>query len=299
MSNNDTGTGDTQTTLSRDVFKIGTGTTAADNEAGLDTLARDPSPREALVTTAVNFLHNPKVYNATLLQKQKFLRSKGLTNTEIQMAYERAGIFSQDPDSTPPTVINMDINTTRAQLALQPQQTTMLDRIKELLHSMALLGGVAYAFYTLWKKFLEPFLFGKSKKKRTADETLSDINMKIDVRITEVRTELNQVKETIAREQRDQTQKFMREFNSFKTDLEAIKGLLLNRKQFAAPLNIGTLGTPSIPTWQLSSSSPHHSRHHINSQSDDNEKADDVGSGSGSSETEVVTKNSDSSLEIM
>uniref|UniRef100_A0A1B0GCN6 Peroxisomal membrane protein PEX14 n=2 Tax=Glossina morsitans morsitans TaxID=37546 RepID=A0A1B0GCN6_GLOMM len=299
MSSNDTDTGDTQTTHSRDILKIGTATTPAEKEAGVGTPPKDPSPREALVTTAVNFLHNPKVYNATLLQKQQFLRSKGLTNTEIQMAYERAGIFSQDPDSKAPTVINMDINTTRAQLALQPQQTTMLDRLKELLHSMALLGGVAYAFYTLWKKFLEPFLFGKSKKKRTADETLSDINMKIDVRISEVRTELNQVKETIAREQRDQTQKFMREFNNFKTDLEAIKGLLLNRKQFAAPLNIATLGTPSIPTWQLSSSSPHHSRHHINSQSDDNEKADDVGSGSGSSETEVVTKNSDSSLEIM
>uniref|UniRef100_A0A1A9WDI3 Peroxisomal membrane protein PEX14 n=1 Tax=Glossina brevipalpis TaxID=37001 RepID=A0A1A9WDI3_9MUSC len=297
MSNNDTDTGDTQTTQLKDVLKIGKGTDTVGSEVGLSPPPiNDPTPREALITTAVNFLHNPKVCNATLLQKQQFLKSKGLTNTEIQLAYERAGIFSHDPNSTTPTFINMDINTTRAQLALQPQQTTMLGRLKELLHSMALLSGVVYAFYTLWRKFLEPFLFGKSKQKKTADETLSDINMKVDVRIAEVRTELNQVKETITREQRDQTQQFMREFSHFKSDLEAIKGLLLNRKQFAAPLNIGT---PSIPTWQLSSSSPHHSRHHVHSQSDDNEKADDVGSGSGSSETEVVTKNSDSSLEIM
>lgn len=141
-----------------------------------------------------------------------------------------------------------------------------------------------------------PFLFG-SKKKKTVDETLSDIDKKVDSRIGEVKTELSQIKETVAREQRDQTQQFMREFNQFKSDLEAIKGLLLNRKQFASPLVTG--GPASIPAWQLSSSSPHHLRHHKDSQSDDNEKGDDVGSGSGSSETEVVTKNSDSSLEIM
>lgn len=255
-------------------------------------------PREALITTAVNFLQNSKVRHTTVLQKQQFLRSKGLTPTEIQMACERAGVFTQDSNAQP-TVINMGINATQthAQLALQPPSPTTFGRIKEVLHSMALLGGVAYAIYMFWKKFLQTFLFG-AKKKKSVDDALSDIDKKVDSRIGEVKTELTQVKETLAREQRDQTQQFMREFNQFKSDLEAIKGLLLNRKQFASPL-VTSIGAPSIPAWQLSSSSPHHIRHHTNSQSDDNEKADDAGSGSGSSETEVVTKNSDSSLEIM
>ncbi|XP_073838047.1 peroxisomal biogenesis factor 14 [Musca autumnalis] len=259
----------------------------------------DSTPvREALITTAINFLQNAKVRHTTLLQKQQFLRSKGLTEKEIQIACERAGVFSQDPNAAP-TVINMGINATQthhAQLALQPVRPTAFGRMKEILHSMALLGGVAYAIYTFWKKFLEPFLFGR--KKKSTDETLAEIDKKVDTRIGEVKTELTQVKESLAREQRDQTQQFMREFNQFKSDLEAIKGLLLNRKQFASPLV--TAGPASIPAWQLSSSSPHHLRHHKDSQSDDNEKVDDVGSGSaGSSETEVVTKNSDSSLEIM
>lgn len=50
---------------------------------------------------------------------------------------------------------------------------------------------------------------------------------------------------------------------------------------------------PSIPAWQLSS---------VQHDQDGDGKAEDlmeIGSGSGSSETEVVTKNSDSSLEIM
>lgn len=124
------------------------------------------------------------------------------------------------------------------------------------------------------------------------------MDKKVDTHITEIKTELTQVKDSLAREQRDQTQQFMREFNQFKSDLEAIKGLLLNRKQFPSPL-VTSVGPPSIPAWQLSSTPPLHIRRHANSQSDDNEKADDAGSGSGSSETEVVTKNSDSSLEIM
>lgn len=147
-----------------------------------------------------------------------------------------------------------------------------------------------------FQKFLQTFLFGGGKKKKSLDDTLTDIDKKVDTRISEVKTELTQVKESLAREQRDQTQQFMREFNQFKSDLEAIKGLLLNRKQFPSPL-VASVGAPSIPAWQLSSSSPH--RILRNSQSDDNENANDTGSGSGSSETEVVTKNSDSSLEIM
>lgn len=84
------------------------------------------------------------------MQKQQFLRSKGLTEREIQLACERSGVFSQDPNA--PTVINMGINATQthAQLALQPRPTAF-GRIKEVLHSIALIGGVAYAIYTFWK----------------------------------------------------------------------------------------------------------------------------------------------------
>ena len=67
------------------------------------------------------------------------------------MACERAGVFSQDPNA--PTVINMGINATQthAQLALQQPKATVLGRVKEILHSMALLGGVVYAVFMFWK----------------------------------------------------------------------------------------------------------------------------------------------------
>lgn len=102
------------------------------------------------ITTAVNFLQNTKVRHTTLLQKQQFLRSKGLTSEEIQLACERAGVFSQDPNNVQPTVINMGI-TAQQNHQMQMQPLTVFGRIKEALHSMALISGLAYAVYMFWQ----------------------------------------------------------------------------------------------------------------------------------------------------
>ncbi|KAH8405273.1 hypothetical protein KR222_001007 [Zaprionus bogoriensis] len=283
MSNGNTDTGDTtiMATTSATVQEYNGNANANDGAAEMPS-----EPRESLITTAVSFLQNTKVRHTTLIQKQQFLRSKGLTAHEIQLACERAGVFAPDP-SNPNTVINIG-----SQLALQPQATAF-GRLRELLHTTALFSGVIYAIYLFWRKYIAPFLFGKPKKK-PVEEVLEDIDKKVETRTEQLNKELNLVKELITQQQKDQTQHMNREFNNFRCDLDAIKGLLLNRKQFASP--VAPVTVPSIPAWQLASS-PHH--HRTNSQSDDNEKADDAGSGSGSSETEVVTKNSDSSLEIM
>lgn len=67
--------------------------------------------------------------------------------------------------------------------------------------------------------------------------------------------------------------------------------LLFHRKQFSSPVV-----PPSIPVWQLQS------QRSVAVGSGNADKIDDTGSADcsgGSSETEVVTKNSDSSLELM
>ncbi|KAL7731879.1 hypothetical protein ACLKA6_017453 [Drosophila palustris] len=280
MSNNNTDTGDT--------------TILATTSATVQDYNPNPNdgeplePRESLITTAVSFLQNTKVRHTTLIQKQQFLRSKGLTAHEIQLACERAGVFSQDPNN-PNTVINIG-----SQLAVLPQQTAF-GRLREMLHTTALFSGLIYGIYLFWRKYIAPFLFGKPKKK-PVEKALEDIDKKVETSSETLNKEITLVKDMITLHQKEQTQQINREFSNFRSDLDAIKGLLLNRKQFASP--VASMTMPTIPAWQLASS-PHHHRHSNNSQSDDNEKADDAGSGSGSSETEVVTKNSDSSLEIM
>ncbi|KAH8378799.1 hypothetical protein KR009_001429 [Drosophila setifemur] len=278
MSGNNTDTGDTTTIMSSTSLQ-------QDFNAGDDQL-----PRESLITTAVNFLQNTKVRHTTLVQKQQFLRSKGLTADEIQLACERAGVFTQDPNNlnpNPNTVISIG-----SQVQALQAPPTVFGRIREIIHSAALFSGVVYAVYLFWKKYIAPYLFGKPKRK-SVDQALDDIESKVETRTEELNKEISAVKELITSQQRDHAQQMNREFSNFRSDLDIVKGLLLNRKNFASP-PMPTV--PTIPAWQLAGSPRHHHRHR---QSDDTEKGDDAGSGSGSSETEVVTKNSDSSLEIM
>lgn len=79
------------------------------------------------------------------------------------------------------------------------------------------------------------------------------------------------------------TNSVSRELQNLKTDVESIKGLLLSKNQFPTT-------SSSIPSWQLKAS-----EHDLEHKNEDQ--------GSNSSETEVVTKHSDSksdsSLEMM
>jgi peroxin-14 len=46
------------------------------------------------VGTAVKFLQNPNVQKSSLANRQAFLKKKGLTDEEVQIACERAGAFA-------------------------------------------------------------------------------------------------------------------------------------------------------------------------------------------------------------
>ena len=46
------------------------------------------------VETAAKFLKNPKIASSPLAQKRAFLKSKGLTEAQIESACQRAGISS-------------------------------------------------------------------------------------------------------------------------------------------------------------------------------------------------------------
>lgn len=100
------------------------------------------------ITTAINFLQNDRIRRSPVNQKHKFLKSKGLTDQEIQIACERAGVFSQDPNST---VIEMDMNTQQSGYLMVPRTRSSFGVIKEALQSMALVSGLAYACYLFYK----------------------------------------------------------------------------------------------------------------------------------------------------
>lgn len=92
----------------------------------------------------MNFLKNPKVDRSTLFQKRNFLASKGLTESEIQKAFERAGIFVTMTDQ------NENKDDTRIAIGHR-HQMTRFEKIKDIVSSAALISGIAYAIYRFYK----------------------------------------------------------------------------------------------------------------------------------------------------
>lgn len=84
-----------------------------------------------------------------MFQKRNFLASKGLTDEEIQKAFERVGIFVTMSD------LNENKDETRINVA-QPttnyrHQMTRFEKIKDIISSAALISGIAYAIYKFYK----------------------------------------------------------------------------------------------------------------------------------------------------
>lgn len=187
--------------------------------------------------------------------------------------------------TTPHSAVDMNgyavANPSPYYLNTQPKPSK-LRQLLDVLNSVAALSGIAYCVYQFYRRFIKPFLFGVPKPvpKKTVDESLKELESNMERRMDELNAELIRVREEINKTS----------FQNIKSDLDAIKGLLLNKKQFASPIV-----PPSIPAWQLASSGQMHDEH----RDDKDHIQDDNDTGSGSSETEVVTKNSDSSLEIM
>lgn len=202
------------------------------------------------------------------------------------MACERAGIFT-DPKHTVIDVRGQPVGP----YPMQMQKPSRFRQLLELVNSVATVSGIAYCVYLFYKRFIKPLLFGtpKAVPKKSLEDSLKELETNMETRMNELNAELIRVREEINKTS----------FQNIKADLDAIKGLLLNKKQFASPIV-----PPSIPAWQLAASSQiaednRNRASAVAADAEDKDVHDDNDTGSGSSETEIVTKNSDSSLEIM
>jgi peroxin-14 len=89
------------------------------------------------------------------VQKRNFLASKGLSDDEIQKAFERVGIFTSvnsienSQNITDDSVINIPQN--QVQTIHYKHQMTTFEKIKDVLSSVALISGIAYSVYMLYK----------------------------------------------------------------------------------------------------------------------------------------------------
>nr|SVE75448.1 EOG090X0FQ8 [Daphnia dolichocephala] len=207
-----------------------------------------PPLREDLISTAIKFLQNPRVVTRPRLEKESFLQRKGLNKAEIAAAFEATG--TSDDKGGQGHYSSLEV----AQLhkyshALAPVAKSKWDKLKEILNTTILIAGAAYSLHYLYRRFIEPFLFGH-KKKKTLEETVEEMNKNITCLVGDVSAAVQNLSDTVATLHRKQYEQ--PEIKELKAEMASIKAIMLGRRQFPAPPAIVT-GPPSIPSWQLGS----------------------------------------------
>ncbi|NP_001040266.1 peroxisomal membrane anchor protein [Bombyx mori] len=240
-------------------------------------IAAGDGVRENLVTTAVNFLTNPNVQRCTVESKERFLRSKGLTDTEIQKALEKCMNLVEFPSMS-----------SELMFFHQSRSSWFRDHVLPFL----MYGSLAYGCYWFYKNCVRHLIFVDQPKRKTTNECLEEVRKSLEDLNTNVfalKGELNSLQQNT----------FRCSLDTIKGDIASVKGILLNRNQF--PSLKSRTDPPSIPAWQrqseeaTSTEAPGEDKkktHRARSQRSES-------GGSNSSEGEQATKNSDSSLEII
>ncbi|BES96150.1 Peroxisomal membrane [Nesidiocoris tenuis] len=241
-------------------------------EPGPDSIADNGPipPREQLVKTAAKFLSSSNVVNSPNDSKVAFLKKKGLSDAEIDLAMKQAEVIVQSRNflgqSCPPNAV--------MPYAPNWHQQPSWMKYRDIANSVALIGGLAYAVYWFYKKYLAPFLFGGGKK--GLDARLSDLDKMITGSLTDLKTSVSRVRDDVERLTERRVDSLSRQIEELKAEVSSLKKLMLSRKQFPSATVSGPL---TIPSWQLASAA-------------EEKEAEEEGAGSG-------TNGSDSSLEMI
>lgn len=222
--------------------------------------------REDLIDTAVHFLLNPRVRDGSLQHKRSFLANKGLNEREIDVAVERANSGQIRPLPTPfqQTLSHNLSSGAYVQPSLSVQQPAYHQRelplwltTRALVPPVAIAAGICYGLYLFYKRYVEPWLFGQQKKHPLVliQESVASLTQSMErLRDTLISVETNikrQIENDIGAVRSNPGDAIT--LNEIKSEVQSLKALLLNRKQFPATPRIERIAKASaIPEWQLS-----------------------------------------------
>ncbi|XP_053172957.1 peroxisomal membrane protein PEX14 isoform X2 [Scomber japonicus] len=240
-------------------------------------------PRESLITTAVKFLHNPKVRQSPLATRKAFLKKKGLTDEEVELAIQRSG---STEEVLPLSPLGAPHPLHAVQLATVPHSPAGY-RWRDYGALTIIMVGIAFGFHQLYKKYILPLIMGSREDKKhlqrmesniaamsgTLTQTVSQLQQTL-VSLQELLIQQQQriqelSQELAAAEASSSTNRILdnQTVGELKAEIVSLKGLLLGRKQFPS-----TPAIPKIPSWQIplkpASASGSQSANHTNSSSD-------------------------------
>ncbi|XP_072222339.1 peroxisomal membrane protein PEX14 [Leuresthes tenuis] len=240
-------------------------------------------PREALITTAVKFLQNPKVRQSPLATRKAFLKKKGLTDEEVELAIQRSG---STEEVLPLTPVGIPYPPYAAQLAPAPLRPAGY-RWRDYGALTIIMVGIAFGFHQLYKKYILPLIIGSREDKKHLQRMESNIaamSGTLTQTVSQLQQTLVSVQELLIQQQK-RIQELSQELaaseassstnrmldnqtvGELKAEIVSLKGLLLSRRQFPS-----TPAIPKIPSWQIPLKPPSvpgsPSINHTNSSSD-------------------------------
>ncbi|KAK9515473.1 hypothetical protein VZT92_026118 [Zoarces viviparus] len=219
-------------------------------------------PREALITTAVQFLQNPKVRQSSLATRRAFLKKKGLRDEEVELAIQRSG---STEEVLPVSPVGPPHPFHATQLALAPHGPAGY-RWRDYGALTIIMVGIAFGFHQLYKKYILPLIMGSREDKKhlqrmesniaamsgTLTQTVSQLQQTL-VSIQELLIQQQQriqelSQELAASETSSSTYRVLdnQTVGELKAEIVSLKGLLLGRRQFPS-----TPAIPKIPSWQI------------------------------------------------
>ncbi|KAM7030642.1 peroxisomal membrane protein PEX14 isoform 2-T2 [Acridotheres tristis] len=223
--------------------------------------AAERAEQPGQIVTAVKFLQNPRVRQSPLATRRAFLKKKGLTDEEIDLALQQSGTSTDEspcpgaatqpvPAQPPPPVV------------YSPPGS----RWRDYGALAIIMAGIAFGFHQLYKKYLVPLIMGGKedrKQLQRIESNISEMSGSVTQTVTQLQTTLAAVQELLIQQQQkiqELTQELAaskattstnwilesQNINELKSEIYSLKGLLLNRRQFPP-----SPSAPKIPSWQI------------------------------------------------
>ncbi|KAL6404657.1 uncharacterized protein AUP68_11482 [Ilyonectria robusta] len=185
--------------------------------------------REDLVASAAQFLLDPSVASSSVENRISFLRTKNLTQEEIDAAMSRAGGNAPPPPSVPyasappqgPPVPQQYYQPYPPQAAWQPPPAPPRRDWRDWFIMATVVSGVSYGLYSLGKRYVYPLVAPPTPEKLEQDK--KSIEEQFDRAFTLVE-QLAQDTEDLKKAEQERTEKLdsaISELETVMTDLKA------------------------------------------------------------------------------
>ncbi|XP_077583863.1 peroxisomal membrane protein PEX14 [Stigmatopora nigra] len=246
--------------------------------AGSDSSA---PPRDALVATAVKFLQNPKVSQSPLATRKAFLKKKGLTDEEVELAIRRSGSAEE---VLPLRIEGSPLPLDSPHFAAVPHSPNGY-RWRDYGALAVMMVGISYGCHLLYKKYIHPFIMDSREDKKHLQKMESNIaamSGTLTQTVGQLQHTMTLLQELLVQQQQ-KIQELSQELTAaetasassrildnqmigdLKTEIVSLKGLLLSRRQFPSTPSIS-----KIPSWQIPlKGSPASSPQSVNHSSSD------------------------------